>query len=114
MSFLNDVIGTVLKTVQLVGSKANFSTIIMTVASELPKLIVQAIDFGKLNTEQMLDDALQTADLRLGSDFGAIDVLHDLPPDKEEELTDAVLKVCEVLGKNRLKVEGYYQPGTEV
>lgn len=113
MSFLNSLIKTVIQTASLVGRKAKFTEIIMQVVTTLPALILDAIAFGKLDNAEKLDEALAVADLRLGEEVGAVDILHDLPPDKEEELSDALLKICEILGKNKLKVEGYYTPGTE-
>ena len=107
MSLVNSIINAVLAAAKLVGSGQSFSTVILAVIGQLPKLISETITFWSLDDEDKLDEALAEADKRLGSEIGALDIIHDLPDDKEEELTDAMLTIVRILAKSKLGIEGY-------
>jgi len=107
-SLLSPIINLVLITARLIGKKAKFTEIILTVFTKITESVMDLLKFGKLSTKEMLDESLTELDLRLGSDPGAIDIDPDLPPDKEEELTDHLKESIRILGYNKLKVPGYY------
>jgi len=109
MSLLTSALGLIISTVKLVKDKAPFSEIIMSVITTLPKAIMDAITFGKIPNVQKLEEALEELDLRTGIDAGALDVIKDLPPDKEELVFDYIKGIIDILGKNKLKIDGYYQ-----
>jgi len=109
MSLLTSLIDIAVNTVKAVFAKAKFSEILMQLVISLPKAIMDAIQYGKISSVEKLEEALGEFDLRTGSDAGALDIIKDLPADKEEEAMDALRKIVEILGKNKLKVDGYYQ-----
>ena len=111
MSLFTSVIGLIIGTVKAVRDKAPFTEILMSIITTLPKAIMDAIAYGKISTIEKLDEALEELDLRTGIETGALDVIRDLPADKEEIVFDALKQMIEVLGKNKLKVEGYYVKG---
>jgi len=107
MSLLSTAFSAVIMLIKSIGKK-KISEIALDLITTLPKAIMDAIDYGKLTNVQMLDEALDELDLRTGVDAGAFDIMHDLPADKEEQLFDAMSKCIEIIGKNKLKVAGYY------
>jgi hypothetical protein len=107
MSLLSGIINLAVKTVKLINDKAKFTDIVMHLIATLPSAILNLIAAGKLDNEGKLDEALAELDVRTGSDLGALDVVHDLPPDKEELLFDHLKGIVEILGKNKLGVAGY-------
>ena len=109
-SLLSPILNLILITTRMIGRKAKFTEIILTVFGKITESVLDLVKFGKLSTKEMLDESLTELDLRLGSDPGAIDIDPDLPADKEEELTDHLIEVIRILGYNKLKVEGYYIP----
>lgn len=86
----------------------SFGTIAWQIVSRIPGLITAMLTFRDLTKPDQVDALLASADDHLGSDPEAIDLLKTLPDDKEEELTDAVLKVTEILVKNSLKLDGFH------
>ena len=106
--FLTRMIQTVINLVGLFKSKPSFSEVITKLIAMLPPAIIDGISYGEIDSVQKLDDALQALDDFTGSEAAALDVIRDLPQDKEEELFDALKTICEILGKNKLKVDGYY------
>lgn len=86
----------------------SFGTIAWQIVSRIPGLISAMLTFRDFTSEDQVDALLTSADQHLGSDPEAIDLLKTLPSDKEEELTDAVLLVTEILVKNSLKLQGYH------
>jgi len=108
MSLFTTLIGTVISTVKMVKDKAKFTEIAMELVTKLPGIIMDMISFNKIDNAEKLDEALAEVDLRTGIDDGAIDIVKDLPADKEEALFDHLKGMIEILGKNKLKVEGYY------
>ncbi len=107
-SLLSPILNLILITTRMIGRKAKFTEIILTVFGKITESVLDLVKFGKLSTKEMLDESLTELDLRLGSDPGAIDIVPDLPADKEEELTDHLKEVIRILGYNKLKVAGYY------
>lgn len=86
----------------------SFGTIAWQVVSRIPGLLTALTTFRNLTVAEQVDSLLASADDHLGSDPDALDLLNTLPDDKEEELTDAVLTVTEILVKNSLKLEGFH------
>lgn len=86
----------------------SLGTIAWQVVSRIPGLITSLMTFREFTAENQIDSLLASADDLLGSDPEALDLLKSLPDDKEEELTDAVLKLTEILVKNSLKLDGYH------
>ena len=107
-SLLSPIINLILITARMIGRKKKFTEIILTVFGKITESVLDLIEFGKLSTKEILDESLTELDLRLGSDPGAIDIVPDLPADKEEELTDHLKEVIRILGYNKLKIAGYY------
>ena len=86
----------------------SLGTIAWQLVSRIPGLISAMLNFREFTKADQVDALLQSADDHLGSDPEALDLLKTLPADMEEELTDAVLKVTEILVKNSLKLDGYH------
>ena len=86
----------------------SLGTIAWQIVSRIPGLISSMLTFRDFTREEQVDSLLTAADQHLGDDPDAIDLLMTLPDDKEEQLTDAVLLLTEILVKNSLKLEGYY------
>jgi coproporphyrinogen III oxidase-like Fe-S oxidoreductase len=107
MSFLTSIISLVVRTAQAIG-KRKFTDIALDLITSLPKAIIDGIAYGKLDTVEKVDEALAELDLRTGSDEGAMDILRDLPSDKEELLFDHLKEAIRIIAKSKLKVEGYH------
>lgn len=86
----------------------SLGTIAWQIVSRIPGLIQAMLTFRDFTREEQVDSLLTAADKQLGDDPEAIDLLKTLPDDKEEQLTDAVLLVTEILVKNSLKLDGYH------
>ena len=86
----------------------SMGTIAWQIVSRIPGLISAMLTFKELTRADQVDSLLTSADDHLGSYPEAIDLLKSLPDDKEEELTDAVLQITEILVKNSLKLDGFY------
>jgi hypothetical protein len=108
MSIFSSIISGIISVVKLVKEKAIFTDIAMNLIVQLPQMILDMIAANKLDTEAKLDEALEELDLRTGMDAGALDVVRNLPADKEEDLFDHLKGIIQILGKHKLKVEGYY------
>jgi hypothetical protein len=108
MSIFTSIINGVVSVVKMVKDKASFADIAMSLVTQLPQMILDMIQAGKISTVEKLDEALEELDLRTGMDVGALDVVRNLPPDKEEKLFDHLKGIIQILGKHKLKVEGYY------
>lgn len=106
--FLTRIIQSVIDVVGLFKSKPSFSDIISKLVATLPAAILDGIAFGHIDSIQKLEEALQALDDFTGTESKALDIIRDLPQDKEEALFDAIKVICDILGKNKLKVEGYY------
>lgn len=86
----------------------SIGTIAWQIVSRIPGLIAAMLNFRDFTQAAQVDALLKSADNHLGSDPEAVDLLKSLPDDMEEELTDAVLTVTEILVKNSLRLEGYH------
>lgn len=104
---LRGLLNAAIETAKMIKGKASFLDIFMSLMTTLPKAIMDAIGYGKLNSVEKLDEALAELDYRTGLDAGALDLIADLPADKEELLFDHLKGMAEILGKHKLKVPGY-------
>jgi len=96
----------IVKVAKSIGKK-KITDIALDIITQLPRVIIDGIAYGQLDTVEKLDEALSELDLRTGSDEGAMDILRDLPPDKEEALFDHLKEMLRIIGRSKLKVEGY-------
>jgi hypothetical protein len=108
-SFINSIITIAVDLVRLIKGKPKVTDVLLELVSKLPSAILDAIKFGQISSVEQLEDALIALDARTGVDIGALDVIRTLPQDKEEQFFDNLKGIIEILGKNSLKVEGYYQ-----
>ena len=106
--FIKKLIEIIVSMVGLIKGKAKFSDIIMQLMAKLPEAVLKAIEYGHIDSVAKLDDALAALDAYTGIEPGALDIIKDLPADKEEELFKALGKMVEILAKNKMKVPGYY------
>ncbi len=92
--------------------KPKFTDILMKVIGFIPGLIAQVGKIDELSNEQKIEEALQAFDDYTGSDVGALDIIKDMPADKEEEVFDAVKVIIRNTAFCKLRVAGYYvDPG---
>lgn len=88
--------------------KPKFTDVLMKLLGFIPDLIAQVGRIEDLSTEDKIEEALLAFDDYTGSDAGAIDIIRDMPADKEEELFDALKVVIRNMAFCKLKVHGYY------
>ena len=110
MGILTQMLRKAIELVGLIAGKAKFSDVFMRVLSWVPDLVNQVRGIGGMSTKEKIDEALRSMDDLTGVDDGAIDVLHDLPADKEEALFDHLTEVIRILSYNRIELDGYYIP----
>jgi len=108
MGIVSALVGAALSVVKAFTNKPTVTSVFMHIVGLIPNVISQVDQFGDLSTEAKVDDALAAFDKYTGSDEGAIDVVRDLPADKEEELFDHVKGILGIILKNRLKIKGYF------
>ena len=113
MSLLSGVVSLVISTAKAIKGKVKFSEIIVDLMMKLPQAVLDLVRLNKVSSPEKLDEALAELDLRTGTDAGAFDIIRDLPADKEEQLFDHMKGMLDILGKNQLKVPGYFVEAAE-
>ena len=104
------IIDTILKLVKAFGAKPKISDMLGLLLTTLPSIVQNVLTSSRLSTKEALDEALTTFDAYTGSDPGSIDIIRDMPQDKEEEFLDHFKEMLRILGYNKLKLNGYYIP----
>lgn len=105
---LFNVAKTIVKTVA--GGGGSITDLIMSIAMQLPNLISQVKGFIGADAKLKIDEGLEGFDELTGTDEGAIDLVKDLPADKEEEALDHLKELIRILAYSKAKVDGYYIP----
>lgn len=108
MSILTQLLRKAVEIVKLIGGKPKFTDVFMRVVAWIPDLVNQIRGIGDMSTKEKIDEALRSMDDMTGTDEGAVDVIHDLPADKEEELFDHLTEIIRILSYNKLQLAGYY------
>lgn len=108
MGLLTQLLRKAVEVVGLIGGKPKFTDAIMYVVTWIPEIVSQIRGVGEMSTKEKIDEALRTVDDMTGTDKGAIDVVRNLPADKEEELFDYLVEVIRILAYNKIKLDGYY------
>jgi len=108
MGILTQMLRKAVELVGLIAEKPKFSDVFMRVLSWVPDLVNQVRGIGGMSTKEKIDEALQSMDDLTGVDDGALDLIRDLPADKEEALFDHLTEVIRILSYNKLELEGYY------
>jgi len=108
MGILTQMLTKAIELVGLITGKSKFSDVFMRILSWVPDLVNQVRGIGGMSTKEKIDEALQSMDDLTGLDDGALDIIHDLPADKEEALFDHLKEVIRILSYNKLELEGYY------
>lgn len=111
MPFVKQLVDFIVKIVSTVKGKPKATDLLLAIISELPKHVIDAIAFGKISTWAQLQDGLAAFDSYTGSEPGSINLVKDLPADKEEEFMDHIKEAVRILAGCKLKVEGYYVEG---
>lgn len=78
----------------------------LVVANILPA-VDQAINYQNLDSQEKLDAWFGTLDAATGVEATAVDVLKDLPADKEELFFDHIISAAKIYAYNRIGVEGF-------
>ena len=108
MGILTQMLRKAIELVGLIAEKPRFSDVFMRVLSWVPDLVNQVRGIGGMSTKEKIDEALRSLDDLTGLDDGALDLIRDLPADKEEALFDHLTEVIRILSYNKLELEGYY------
>jgi hypothetical protein len=85
-TLINSVIGFV----RVFQQKPSVMDVLTRVMALIPEWVTKAIRFAGYNNKERFDLFLQGFDDYTGSDEGAIDLIEDLPADKEEEFFDHI------------------------
>ena len=107
MSILTEIFKRSISMVSLLTRKPKFTDVLMSMVGWIPTLINQISSVKEMDSRQKLDEALETFDAFTGSEETAVDIIHDLPAEREEELFDHVKQIIRILAYNRLEVDGY-------
>jgi len=89
------------------GEKPTWAEAMPFVLQQLIPAVQQAVEYQGYNTREKFDAWLSTMDASTGTDPGAIDIIPQLPQDKEEEFFDALKEAARVYGYSLIGVEGY-------
>jgi hypothetical protein len=88
-------------------NKPTVMEVLPTVVGQLLPAVQSAIKYQNMTTKAQLDAWLETLDASMGEEAGAVDIIHDMPSNREEELSDHLLAAARIYGYNLLGVEGY-------
>lgn len=89
--------------------KPTFLEILPNAIGPIMSGVMSAVDYNKLDSKQKIDSWIEQLDSTLGAEASALDLLKSMPPEVEEELTDALLKCIKLAAYNKAKIPGYYQ-----
>lgn len=109
---LKAMIDTLLKMVKAFGAKPKLSEILIMVITFLPQLVTNILTVSSYSTKEKIDELLETFDAYTGSEPGTIDIIRDLPADKEEEFCDHFKEMLRIIAYNKLQLHGYYMKPT--
>lgn len=113
MSFLGILKATLQFGLQLFGAirgaeqKPTLSDLLPTIVANILPAVDQAITYQKLDTTEKLDSWLASLDAATGVESTAVDILKDLPADKEELFWDHIIEAARIYGYCRIGVEGF-------
>jgi len=88
--------------------KPTFTDILIKVVGFIPEVIGKVGQVEEMSTQQKVDEALAAFDAYTGSELGALDIIVDMPPEKEEEVFDAVKTIVRNAAYCKLKVPGFF------
>jgi hypothetical protein len=108
MGIVTQLLRKAIEVVKLIGGKPKFTDVFMRVVTWIPELVNQIRSVGEMSTKEKIDEALRSVDDLTGVDDGALDLVRDLPADKEELLFDHLSEVIRILAYNKIKLAGYY------
>lgn len=97
--------------IPLLGKKPTISDIIPLLLSTVIPAIDKGVAYGNLQTKEQIDQWCSVADLKTGSDAGALDLVRSMPADVEEAWLDHFVEFARVYAYNRAKLPGYYVEG---
>lgn len=89
------------------NGKPSFSELLPTIVGAVLPAVDQAIRFQGLDTKEKVDAWITTLDAATGLDATALDIVKDLPADKEEQLFDHVLEAARIFAYCKIGVPGY-------
>jgi len=110
MSVFGKIWNTVKSVIPKIG-KVSIIDIGKTVLFAVPEIIEDVTEFVGMAPAEKIDSICDEIRARTGIEEGAVDVIRDLPADKEDLFFDALAVLIEIIAKNRLKVDGYFVPG---
>lgn len=108
MAVLTSLIGIGVSLYNAFKVKPKFTDILMKVVGFIPDVIGQVGKIEEMSTKEKVDEALEAFDAYTGSDAGALDIIKDMPADKEEEVFDAVKVIVKNAAYCKLKVPGFF------
>jgi len=89
------------------GTKPGVGDLLKYALPQILTAVDNAVKYQGLSTKEQVDAWLATADASFGSDAGAVDLVKDMPQDKEEEMTDALIQFVRSYAYYRAAVPGY-------
>jgi len=110
MSVFGKIWDTVESVIPAIG-KVSIIDIGKTVLFAVPEIIEDVTEFVGMAPVEKIDAVCNEIRARTGVEEGAVDVIRDLPADKEDLFFDALAVLIEIIAKNRMKVDGYFVPG---
>ena len=91
------------------GKKPSLTELLPSVMSHILDAVGGVVEARGMTSKDQIDQWLSLVDAQTGSDLGALDLLKDLAPDKEEELFDGLIQVIRVYAYWKAGVPGYSQ-----
>ena len=88
--------------------KPTFTELLMKVVGFIPEVIANVGLIEDMSTPEKVDQALEAFDDYTGSEVGALDIIKDMPPDKEEEVFDAIKVIVRNMAYCKLKVPEFF------
>ena len=113
MGFLGILKGAVNFGLQLFGAirgsdqKPTLTDLLPAIVGNILPAIDQAITFQNLDTKEKLDAWFGTLDAATGMEATAVDIIKNLPADKEEQFWDHIIEAARIFAYNKIGVEGF-------
>jgi hypothetical protein len=112
MSLLSKIVSFITDFVGLMKRKPKVSEVLLMLLSKIPDIAAEVLKFAGEGTKEKIDEVLDDIDLQLGGEIGSLNIDKDMPPEAEEEFTDAVLEAIRIAAYHQAKVPGYFLANT--
>lgn len=89
------------------GAKPSVGDLLKFSLPQILQAVDNAVTYQGLSTKEQVDAWLSTADANFGADPGALDLVKDMPPEAEEEMTDGLIQFVRAYAYYRAGVPGY-------